>query len=66
MTIKETINAKIKEFEENISDLQERLKDVDGNNISSARSLYRMGIQRNRENIELLNEILNTAKEGEN
>ena len=66
MTIKEAINAKIKEFEANIVDLQERLKDVDGNNIGLARSLYRMGILRIRENIELLNEILNTAKEGEN
>jgi hypothetical protein len=65
MTIKETIQNKIKEFEANIAELQERLKDVDGNDISAARSLYRMGIQRNRENIELLNELLNSANKEE-
>lgn len=65
MTIKETIQNKIKEFEANIAELQERLKDVDGNDIGASRSLYRMGIHRNRENIELLNEILNSANKEE-
>ena len=62
MSIETVINNKINEFKANIIELEGLIEKIDPNNyVSSAKAIYRNGINENIKNIRLLEEILKEA-----
>jgi hypothetical protein len=63
MSIETAINNKIKEFQANIVELEGLMAKIEPERVaSSARAIYRNGINENIKNIRLLEEILKEGK----